>query len=119
MFVDQEDLMYYITVLNEKYKMPKMPEGVEEGILRGMYRFRKSRKRKGEKVHLFGSGAILNEAQSGQPTYWRKTGVFRVDVWSVTSYKELYDDAREIERWNRLNPEKKARQPYIEQCLAW
>ncbi len=116
MFVGQEDLMYYITVLNEKYRMPKMPEGAEEGILKGMYRVRKSRKRKGEKVHLFGSGAILNESLRAAEMLESDHGVI-VDVWSVTSYKELYDNARETDRWNRLNPDKKARKTYIEECL--
>lgn len=116
MFVDQEDLMYYITILNEKYKMPKMPEGVEEGILKGMYRIRKSRKRKGEKVHLFGSGAILNETIKAAEMLEQDYDIV-ADVWSVTSYKELYDNARETDRWNRLNPEKKPRKTYIEECL--
>ena len=116
MFVNQEDLIYYITVLNEKYKMPPMPDGVEEGILRGMYKYRKSRKRKGEKVHLFGSGAILNEALRAAEMMEKDYDVI-VDVWSVTSYKELYEDARETDRWNRLNPEKTPRLTYIEQCL--
>ena len=116
MFVDQEDLMYYVTVLNEKYKMPKMPKGVEEGILKGMYKFRKSRKQKGNKVHLFGSGAILNEAIRAAEMLEKNHDV-KVDVWSVTSYKELYDNARETDRWNRLNPEKKPKKTYIEECL--
>lgn len=116
MFVDQEDLIYYITVLNEKYKMPAMPQGVEEGILKGMYKYRKSAKKKGEKVHLFGSGAILNEALRAAEMLEKDYEV-RVDVWSVTSYKELYEDARETDRWNRLNPDKKPRLAYIEQCL--
>ena len=116
MFVDQEDLIYYITVLNEKYKMPPMPKGVEEGILKGMYKYRISKKRKGEKVHLFGSGAILNEALRAAEMMEKDYDVI-VDVWSVTSYKELYEDARETDRWNRLNPEKTPRLTYIEQCL--
>jgi pyruvate dehydrogenase E1 component len=116
MFVDQEDVMYYITVLNEKYKMPGMPDGVEEGILRGMYKLRKSRKRKGEKLHLFGSGAILNETLRAAEKLEKDFQVM-VDVWSVTSYKELYDNARDTDRWNRLNPDKKARKTYIEQCM--
>ncbi len=116
MFVDQEDLMYYVTVLNEKYKMPKMPEGVEEGILKGMYRVRKSKKRKGEKVNLFGSGAILNETLRAAEMLEKDYEVV-VDVWSVTSYKELYDNARETDRWNRLNPEKKSKKTYIEECM--
>ncbi|MFW5663420.1 MAG: pyruvate dehydrogenase (acetyl-transferring), homodimeric type [bacterium] len=116
MYVDQEDLIYYITVLNEKYKMPAMPEGVEEGILRGMYKFRKSTKKKGEKVHLMGSGAILNEALRAAEMMEKDYDVV-VDVWSVTSYKELYEDARETDRWNRLNPDKTPRLTYIEKCF--
>lgn len=116
MFVDQEDLMYYITVLNEKYKMPAMPEGAEEGILKGMYKFRASSKRKGEKIHLFGSGAILNETLRAADMLEDNFEVV-VDVWSVTSYKELYENARETDRWNRLNPDKKPKKTYIEECL--
>lgn len=116
MYIDQEDLIYYITVLNEKYKMPAMPKGVEEGILKGMYKFRKSAKRKGEKVHLMGSGAILNEALRAAEMMEKDYDVI-VDVWSVTSYKELYEDARETDRWNRLNPEKTPRMTYIEKCF--
>lgn len=116
MFIEQEDLMYYITVLNEKYSMPEMPENVEESILKGMYKFRKTRKRKGPKVHLLGSGAILNEALRAADLLEKDYGV-RADVWSVTSYKALYDDARETERWNRLNAGKSAKQTYIEQCF--
>ncbi len=116
MFIDQQDLMYYITVLNEKYPMPAMPDGVEEGIIRGMYRYRKTRKRKGEKVHLLGSGAILNEALRAADMLEKDYGV-RADVWSVTSYKALYDDARETDRWNRLNAGKKQRKTYIEECF--
>ncbi len=116
MFIEQEDLMYYITVMNEKYAMPKMPGNAKEGILKGMYKFRKTRKRKGPKVHLLGSGAILNEALRAADILEKDYGV-RADVWSVTSYKALYDDARETERWNRLNPGKNAKQTYIEQCF--
>jgi pyruvate dehydrogenase E1 component len=116
MFVDQEDLIYYITVLNEKYKMPAMPKGVEDGILKGMYRFKKSSKKKGEKVHLFGSGAILNENIRAAEAL-EKDYDLSVDVWSVTSYKELYENANETERWNRLNPEKPPRKNYIQECM--
>ncbi len=117
MFIEQEDLMYYITVLNEKYIMPPMPEGVEEGILKGMYKVKKSSKKDGEKIHLFGSGAILNEALRAAEML-EKDFDQRVDVWSVTSYKALYDDARETDRRNRLNPDKKPEKTYIEECLA-
>jgi pyruvate dehydrogenase E1 component len=116
MFVDQEDVMYYITVLNEKYKMPAMPKGAEEGIIKGMYKFKKSTKKKGEKVHLFGSGAIMNETLRAAEMLEKNYNVI-ADVWSVTSYKELYENARETQRWNRLNPEKEQKLAYIEECL--
>jgi pyruvate dehydrogenase E1 component len=108
--------MYNITVLNEKYLMPPMPKGVEEGILKGMYKYRKTRKKQGEKVHLMGSGAILNEALKAAEILEKDYNV-KADVWSVTSYKELYDDARETDRWNRLNPSKKKKLTYIESCF--
>jgi pyruvate dehydrogenase E1 component len=117
MFVEQQDLMYYITIENEKYPMPAMPEGVEEGIIRGMYKYRKSEKKsKGKKIHLLGSGAILNETLKAADVLENDYDL-AVDVWSVTSYKALYDDARDTERWNRLNPDKKPRKTYIEQCF--
>jgi pyruvate dehydrogenase E1 component len=116
MFIEQEDLMYYITVLNEKYIMPEIPENVEEGVLKGMYKYRKTQKPEGQKVHLLGSGAILNETLRAAEILERDYGVC-ADVWSVTSYKALYDDARETERWNRLNPGEKPKQTYIEQCF--
>lgn len=116
MFIDQEDLMYYITVINEKYPMPKMPKNSEEGILKGMYKFRKTPKKNGLKVHLLGSGSILNEALRAAQLLEKKFDI-GADVWSVTSYKALYDDAREVERWNRLNPEKKSKKTYIQQCF--
>ncbi len=116
MFIEQKDLMYYITVLNEKYPMPAKPDGVDEGILRGMYKYRKTTREKGEKVHLFGSGAILNEVLRAADMLENDYGV-RADVWSVTSYKALYDDARETDRRNRLNPGKEQKKTYIEECL--
>lgn len=116
MFRNNEDLMYYITVLNEKYRMPKMPEGAEEGILKGMYRFRKSEQEGREKVILFGSGAILNEVVKAARILEEEYNL-TADIWSVTSYKELYEDAREIERKNRLNPENEPVKNYIETCL--
>jgi pyruvate dehydrogenase E1 component len=116
MYKDGENLFYYITVMNEPYAMPSMPqpaEKVKDGILRGMYRFRASENKK-SKLHaqLFGSGAILNEVLRAQEILETKYGV-AADVWSVTSYKELYVDGNECERWNRLHPGEKARVPYV------
>ncbi|MCH7690033.1 MAG: pyruvate dehydrogenase (acetyl-transferring), homodimeric type [candidate division Zixibacteria bacterium] len=117
MFVKQEDLFYYLTVMNETYKMPKMPEGSEEGILKGIYRFSKSSHPSKSKAHLFGSGTIINEVIKAQKILEEKYDV-SADVWSVTSYKELYHDAIESERWNLLNPDKERKIPYISEALA-
>jgi pyruvate dehydrogenase E1 component len=108
-----ENIVYYITIMNEFYTMPAMPKGVEEGILNGIYKFKDSSISPAKAdVHLLGSGTILNEALAAQQLLEQQFGV-TADVWSVTSYKNLYWDAIETERWNRLNPEKKAKTPYI------
>jgi pyruvate dehydrogenase E1 component len=118
MYKDGENWFYYITVMNEQYAMPPMPTGVREGILKGMYKYRASVNKKAKlKAQLFGSGAILNEALRAQEILEQKYSV-AADVWSVTSYKELYVDAIETERWNRLNPGEKPRVPYVSRCLA-
>jgi len=116
MYENQEDIFYYLTVMNESYKMPPMPEGVEEGILKGIYKYSTSGNKKSKlKVHLFGSGTILNEAIRAQKILEEKYNV-SADVWSVTSYKELYMDATSAERVNMLNPDKKVI-PYISKIL--
>src|SRR5246500_1088437 len=118
MYKDGENWFYYITVMNEQYAMPPMPAGARDGILKGMYRYRASVNKKAKlKAQLFGSGAILNEALRAQEILEQKYSV-AADVWSVTSYKELYVDAIETERWNRLNPGEKPRVPYVSRCLA-
>jgi pyruvate dehydrogenase E1 component len=120
MYCHQEDWMYYLTVMNETYLMPPMPKGagIREGIIKGMYRFRPSRLKKSKaKAHLLGSGAILNEALKAQEILEKEFNV-SADVWSVTSYKELYQDAVDCERWNLLNSKKKAREPYLRNLLA-
>jgi len=118
MYRDQENIFYYITVMNEPYSMPPMPKGAREGILKGMYRFRASEAKKSKRrAQLFGSGAILREALKAQEILQEKYDVAG-DVWSVTSYKQLYRDALEAERWNMLHPTEKPRVPYVTQCLA-
>jgi pyruvate dehydrogenase E1 component len=118
MYRDGQSLFYYITVMNEPYVMPEMPRGAEEGILRGMYRVRAAGGKKSRlRAQLFGSGAILREALRAQEILQENYGV-DADVWSVTSYKCLYTDGLEAERWNLLHPAEKARLPYITQCLA-
>jgi len=117
MYKNGENIFYYITVMNEPYAMPAMPKGVEEGILKGMYKFRAAANRKSKmRAQLFGSGAILNEALRAQDILEKNYGV-AADVWSVTSYKCLYTDAIETERWNRLHPDDTPRVPYVTQCL--
>ncbi|MGH9343772.1 MAG: pyruvate dehydrogenase (acetyl-transferring), homodimeric type [Terriglobia bacterium] len=118
MYVNQESVFYYLTVMNENYAMPAMPEGVKEGILKGLYRF-KSSDLKGAKlqVQLLGSGAILNEAVKAQKLLAEKYGV-AADVWSATSYRELYREAHATARWNALHPGEAPRRAYVEQCLA-
>jgi pyruvate dehydrogenase E1 component len=118
MYKDGESIFYYITVMNEPYAMPAMPEGAKEGILKGMYRFRAAANSQAKlRAQLFGSGAILNEALRAQEILDQKFGV-AADVWSVTSYKALYTDGVETERWNRLHPSAKPRVPYVSQALA-
>jgi pyruvate dehydrogenase E1 component len=117
MYEAGEDIFYYITLGNENYSMPPMPEGVAEGILRGMYRYRPGAgKAKGGKVHLLGSGALLREALRAQDLLGERFDV-AADVWSVTSYKELYRDALEAERWNLLHPTAEPRRSYVERLL--
>lgn len=118
MYANQESVFYYLTVMNENYAMPSMPEGVEEGILKGLYLF-KSSDLKGSKlqVQLLGSGAILNEAVKAQKLLAEKYGV-AADVWSATSYRELYREAHATARWNMLHPGEAPRRSYVEECLA-
>ena len=118
MYVDQESIFYYLTVENEAYPMPPMPQGVEEGILRGMYKFRAAKTGGKElRAQLLGSGAIMNEVLKAQEILASEFNV-AADVWSVTSYKELRRDALDVERWNMLNPTKTPQTPYVTQCLA-
>jgi pyruvate dehydrogenase E1 component len=111
MYQENESVFYYITMYNEDYAMPEMPEGSEEGIVRGIYKFKSSLKGKAT-VQLFGSGPILNEVVRAQAILAEKYGV-QADVWSVTSYNELRREALGVERWNRLHPAEKERTPYI------
>jgi pyruvate dehydrogenase E1 component len=117
MFEQQQDVFYYLTVMNEPYVQPPMPDGVKKGILKGMYRLKAS-EHKNTKLHaqLFGSGAILNEALKAQKILEERYDV-AADVWSVTSYKELYRDGHDVDRWNMLHPSEIQRVPYISQCL--
>ncbi len=115
MYQENEDLFYYLTVYNENYAQPPMPEGVRDGILKGLYRFRPAPEGKAA-AHLFGSGPILNEALKAQQILAERYHV-AADVWSVTSYTELRREALAVERWNRLHPAEAPRRPYVEQAL--
>jgi len=115
MYEKGDPVFYYITMYNEDYPMPAMPEGAAEGILRGMYKLKPA---KGEAVaQLFGSGTILNEVLRAQEILASKYGV-ETDVWSITSYTELRREALEVERWNRLHPTEKERVPYLVTALG-
>lgn len=116
MFQEQESVLYYITLYNEKYAMPAAPEGVEEGILRGMYELKK-RDAEGPRVQLLASGPIVREALRAQDILAERFGVSS-DVWSVTSFSELRRDALSAERHNRLHPDEKPEQSHLEQVLA-
>jgi pyruvate dehydrogenase E1 component len=115
MVENQEDVFYYITLMNENYSHPEMPKGVEGDIIKGMYPFSTS-KVKGEKVQLMGSGVILREVIEAQKILENDYGV-SADVWSVTSFNELRKDALEIDRWNRMNPDKPQKESHITKHL--
>jgi len=115
MYQEQEDRFYYLTLYNENYAMPAMPEGAAEGILKGIYKFKAAASGKA-KLQLFGSGPILNEAVRAQQILAEKYGV-EADVWSVTSYNELRREALRAERWNRLHPDQAERVPHILSAL--
>jgi pyruvate dehydrogenase E1 component len=117
MYVDQESIFYYLTVMNEQYAMPVMPDGCRDGILKGLYRFRATSKPDAScRAQLFGSGAILPEVIKAQEILESKYSV-SADVWSVTSYTELYREGHACERWNMLHPDETPRVPYVTQCL--
>ena len=120
MYVEQEDVFYYLTLMNENYAHPSMPEGAEEGIIRGMYLFRgqktEDRGQKKPEVQLMGSGTILREVIEAAELLEKDFGV-NSNIWSVTSFTELRRDGIDCERWNMLHPEAKPRRSYVEQCM--
>jgi pyruvate dehydrogenase E1 component len=118
MYVDHESIFYYLTVMNEQYPMPVMPEGSREGILKGLYRFRPtSLPNARARAQLLGSGAILPEVLEAQRILEEQYGV-GADVWSVTSYNELYRNGSACDRWNLLHPAEPPRVPYVTSVLA-
>ncbi len=118
MYEKQEDIFYYITMMNEFYQQPSMPEGVKEGILKGLYRFRETTKNDGKpQIALLGSGAIFNEALKAHDILESQYDI-ATELWSITSYKELYTDGINTDRWNMLHPHEKPKQSYIQQSFA-
>jgi len=118
MFKDQEDVYYYVTLMNENYAHPAMPEGAEEGIRRGMYLFRDGGpKKKAPRVQLLGCGTILREVIAAAELLEQDFGV-QADVWSCPSFNELRREGMEVERWNLLHPAEAQRKSYVEECLA-
>ncbi|MCA9321060.1 MAG: pyruvate dehydrogenase (acetyl-transferring), homodimeric type, partial [Planctomycetes bacterium] len=118
MYVEAQDIFYYITLQNENYEMPAMPEGdgIREGILKGLYLFRPAKGKKKLQAQMFGSATILNQVLAAQEILASKYGV-AADVWSATSYQQLRKEALECERWNRLHPEESPRKAWIETVL--
>jgi pyruvate dehydrogenase E1 component len=118
MLEEQQDVFYYVTVMNENYAHLPMPQGAREGILKGMYRLRESPiTNPGSRVQLLGSGTILREVLAAADLLEADWNV-AADVWSVTSFTELRRDGMDAERWNRLHPRDAPRQAYVERCLS-
>jgi len=117
MYVEQEDVFYYITVMNENYSHPAMPKGVELDILKGMYSFKKGAKKKGPRVQLLGSGTIFREVEAAAELLCNDWGV-EADLWSCTSFTELARNGQHCERWNRLHPTETPKQSHVAHCLA-
>ncbi len=124
MFQEQEDVFYYLTVMNENYSHPALPKGAEAGILKGLYRLSEGAKPKGKaragktspRVQLMGSGTILREVMAAAELLESDWGV-TADVWSATSFNELRREAQDVHRWNLLHPDQKQKTSHVEQCL--
>jgi pyruvate dehydrogenase E1 component len=119
MYQEQEDVFYYITVMNENYAHPPLPEGAEEGIIRGMYQLPspKTKLKNAPTVQLLGSGTILLEVIEAQKLLEKDHGVI-ANVWSCTSFNELRRDGISTERWNMLHPDEAPKQSYVSECLS-
>jgi pyruvate dehydrogenase E1 component len=115
MYEEQRNIFYYVTVMNENYIQPVMPDGVEAGIIKGMYLYRQGSRKK-KRVQLMGSGTILREVIAAAGLLEDEWNV-AADVWSVTSFTELRREAMDIERWNMLHPLEKPRVPFVSETL--
>ncbi len=116
MYVDGEDIYYYLTLYNQDDRMPAMPTGVEDGILRGLYLYRAAVQQAKHRAQILGSGVIMREALKAQEILAEQYDV-AADVWSATSYQQLRHDALDCERWNRLHPAEPAKVPYVTRVL--
>jgi pyruvate dehydrogenase E1 component len=117
MHAEQEDVFYYITMMNENYRHPPLPNGVEAGILKGMYPLQTGAADAARRVQLLGSGSILREVLAAAELLRDDFGI-ESDVWSVTSFNELRRDGIDAERWNALHPEHAPRRPYVAEMLG-
>jgi pyruvate dehydrogenase E1 component len=115
MYENGEDIFYYLSLYNENYLMPPMPSGVEDGILKGLYRFKAAPEKK-KKAHIFGSGPIINQALRAQEILAERYDV-SANVWSATNYKLMRNDALRAKRWNMLHPTEPPRKSYLESLL--
>ena len=116
MYVDGENIFYYLTLYNENYSMPAMPEGAKEGILKGLYKFKAGPEGSKLKANILGSGPIIQEALRAQEILAEQFDV-STDVWSATNYKMLRNDALRARRWNMLHPAEKPQVSYVESTL--
>jgi len=116
MYGNGEDVFYYITLYNENIQHPPMPEGVEDGIVKGLYLFRRAPEKRKHHVQLFGSGSIMKCVLQAQELLAGRFGI-SADVWSATSYQQLRQEALSTDRWNRLHPELNPRVPYLVETL--
>ena len=117
MYQDQEDVFFYLTLMNENYAHPDMPMGVEEEIIKGLYRLRETPRPGKKHVNLIGSGTILVQAIKAADMLKEDFGV-TADIWSATSFNELARDCQDAQRWNRLNPMEEQRVPFVSQQLS-
>jgi len=116
MYHEKQAVYYYLTLLNENYQHPAMPEDAAEGIIKGMYLFREATGDTEHRVQLLGSGAILREVIAAADLLKAEFDI-DADIWAVTSFNELTRDGQDVERWNMLHPEEEARESYVTQCL--
>ena len=119
MYVKKRPRFYYVTIMNENYNQPPMPEGCEEDIIKGMYLLRPHKGRKSKKmVQLMGSGTILREVIAAADILESQFGI-TADIWSVTSFTELRREGMTVSRWNMLHPDETPRTSHIEDCRAY